>query len=385
MVISVENFYWTLFENLLKPAGLDCWYCYPFGTQDNLSVEEFKKIDRKQDYNHVFFHFDQEPLWSHTLGAYDLLGIAWSAKRLKILANSEHSLLKTQLCKSRGMLDWYFFYHGFAALHWFQDAQYVHLDHEIRNAFLSLNREHHRREYRIALLCRMIDQNILAQGSVSCHATQQDVVTALENPEARLSSSSRSLIQHMLPRLSDLPWKLDKMLVTGNLSARFGHQEYALWQQSLWHIVNETVFFDQKLHLTEKIFKPIVAQRPFVLAAAPGNLAYLRSYGFLTFDRWIDESYDMIQDPDLRQDAIVSEIARFAHMNVQQLRDVHQDMLPVLQHNKQHFFGHFRDIIVNELVDNFDHCLRRWNNGRVDDRDVPLHVDLQSVKKILRL
>ena len=68
---------------------------------------------------------------------------------------------------------------------------------------------------------------------------------------------------------------------------------------------------------------------------------------------------------------------------MQELRDIQQDMQSVLVHNKQHFFGAFRDIIVAELVDNFDHCVRRWNNGRVDDREVPLHRDLESVKQIL--
>jgi hypothetical protein len=36
-----------------------------------------------------------------------------------------------------------------------------------------------------------------------------------------------------------------------------------------------------------------------MLLAAPGNLAYLKSYGFKTFDSVIDESYDTIQDNDL--------------------------------------------------------------------------------------
>ena len=45
----------------------------------------------------------------------------------------------------------------------------------------------------------------------------------------------------------------------------------------LFHIVTETIFYDNKLHFTEKVFKPIVARRPFFLVGAPGNLAYLKS------------------------------------------------------------------------------------------------------------
>ena len=183
--------------------------------------------------------------------------------------------------------------------------------------------------------------------------------------------------------MASLPWRVDDVPINGDLSARFGHREYRLWQSSLWHVVNETVFYEPKLHLTEKIFKPIVAQRPFILVAAPGNLAYLRSYGFQTFERWIDESYDDLQDPDQRLDAIANEIERFAHMSLGELHDVHQDMMSVLDYNKKHFFGEFRKIIVGELVDNFDQCIRIWNNGRIDGRDVPLPADLKSVKKLL--
>ena len=40
-MISVDNFYWVLYENLLKPVGLDAWYFYPWGTQDRFSAYEF--------------------------------------------------------------------------------------------------------------------------------------------------------------------------------------------------------------------------------------------------------------------------------------------------------------------------------------------------------
>jgi hypothetical protein len=183
--------------------------------------------------------------------------------------------------------------------------------------------------------------------------------------------------------MKNFPWKLDEITVDGNLSAHFGHREYQLWQSSLLHVVNETVFYQPKLHLTEKIFKPIVAQRPFILVAAPGNLKYLKNYGFQTFGPWIDESYDDILDPDLRLDAVAKEIEKFARMSLPELRNIHQDMQAVLAFNKKHFFGEFRQIIVNELVDNFDQCIRIWNNGRVDGRELPLHPNLAQVKKVL--
>jgi len=385
-MISVENFYWVLYENLLRPLKLDAWYYYPFGTQDNLSQYEFEAFFGRCQFNHVLF-YDQEPLKNNNFDAdYDsVIGSNTSIlKYLKILANSERSRVKKQMCRDRNMLDWYYFYHGFAALNWYRDAQYVHQLHDIDNAFLSFNHNiAHDRSYRIALLARLIHRDIVHRGRISWHSGHNATMQEIENSHNFLSDQSRVLCHATLRDRLDLPWHLDNMVIDGHASAHFGHQEYKLWQRSLLHVVNETVFYQSKLHLTEKTFKPIVAQRPFVLAAAPGNLAYLRSYGFRTFAPWIDESYDDIQDPDERLDAVADEVAKFAAMSVPDLRRMYRDMQSVLDYNQRHFFGEFRDIIVNELVDNFDQCIRIWNNGRVDGRELPLHPDLDQVKRIL--
>ncbi len=371
-----------MWQHLLRPAELDCWYYHPWGTRDNLAKLEFTKLDSKRSLSHAFFHFDQEPIWSKELGLYDNEQAAYNEKQVKILANSELSDIKKSICKSRGFLDWYFFYHGFAALDWFRDARYVTQDHAIENAFLSLNHNVQHRSYRLALLARLLRYKVAGKGSISFHAMPEQIHQILRDPYTQLSDTSRHLIQDQIQGMADLPWKLDEVPVDGNLSARFGYHEHRLWQQSLWHVVNETVFYEPKLHLTEKIFKPMVAQRPFILVASPGNLAYIRNYGFKTFGTWIDESYDHIMDPDQRLDAIAREINRLGNISVSGLRRMYQDMLPVLEHNKQHFFGPFREIIVEELVENFCQCIRIWNNGLMNGRDRQIP-DGHEVKKIL--
>ena len=383
---SVENFYWILYQNLLKPVGLDCWYYYPWGTKDNLSrAGEFKKFYRRSHGNHVLFHFDQEPLWNKHLGnLYDQELGAWNVKMVRVLANSEHSVFKKQILSDREMLDWYFFYHGFAALDWYQDAKYTNHDFEIQYPFVSFNHViAEQRSYRLDLISRLIDHGVANLGQISLHTSHRHIRHELDQEDSMLATVSKQRIQKNLMSLDDLPWTIDDVHIDGKLSARFGHQEYELWQRCFLHVVNETVFYQSKLHLTEKIFKPIVAKRPFVLVAAPGNLAYLRSYGFRTFTDWIDESYDAIVDPDLRLEAITKEIIKLSQFTIRQLRELHQDMQAILDFNKQHFFNNFRHIIVNELVDNFDTCVRVWNNGRVDGREIPAHPDLKSVRNLL--
>lgn len=383
-MISIENLYWVLYENLLKPTKIDCWYYYPFGSKKNLSLYEFQLPEPRCEH-HVLFHYDQEPIWDKDFGeSYNKRPLVHSSKIVKILANSEKSTFKKQICQEHGMLDWYFFYHGFASLDWFRDSQFIVEQTDILDVFLSFNhlvKTH--RSYRINQLARLIEAGILNRGTVSFHGTHEDCFGEVSDTNTQLSIASQNLIKKHINSNIQLPIKPDKDIIDGSASAHFGHREYKLWQNSFVHLVNETVFYEPKLHLTEKTFKPIVALRPFILVASPGNLAYLKSYGFKTFSDWWEEGYDDIQDHDSRLNAIIQIVTNLCNRPFKEIQEMLRDMQTVLQHNKKHFFGDFRKIIVNELVDNFESCIQIWNNGRVDGRNLPLHLNVESIKNTL--
>jgi hypothetical protein len=124
--------------------------------------------------------------------------------------------------------------------------------------------------------------------------------------------------------------------------------------------------------------------RPFILVSAMGNLAYLKAYGFKTFDQWIDETYDLEPDPDLRLNLIVKEIKKLCNMSQQELDNMYIEMQPVLEYNHDHFFNKFKNIIVNEMIDNFESCTKRYNLSLNERFRLPTElVDFESVKKIL--
>lgn len=386
-MVSVENFYWILYENLLRPCDIDCVYFYPFGTTNNASRHEYSgKIKQKYDRFSVFY--DQEPLYDTLLYENNKfiaeIDCFSSFKSLKILANSEISKIKKEFCKSQGVLDWYYFYHGFAALDWFRCGKFLGDQHEVQNNFLFLNNlTQNKRSYRMALLARLVALDIHHRGRISFLASKNDCINEVNNVYTNLSDVDKKLItQHLINSKIDLPLVIDCATRNPSMSANFGHHEYKLWQSSLIHVVTETLFYDQKLHLTEKIFKPIVAERPFILVSTPGNLSYLKKYGFETFGRWIDESYDCVENSNERLDLIAKEIEKWSKKSISEIKDIHREMKEVLEFNKNHFFHGFKKIIVDELVNNFETCINLWNNSRVNYTCKP-HPDLESVKKIL--
>jgi len=142
---------------------------------------------------------------------------------------------------------------------------------------------------------------------------------------------------------------------------------------SFLHVVTETMFWDERTHLTEKIFKPIVAKQPFVLVGCANNLDYFRSYGFRTFGRWWDESYDAITDPVQRLEAVSNIIKSICKKSLGELEDMLQDMTEVLEHNYNLFYStDFLDKAWAELASNFEKVNDKLIDWTKPDIGVPL-------------
>jgi hypothetical protein len=123
-------------------------------------------------------------------------------------------------------------------------------------------------------------------------------------------------------------------------------------------IVLETLFDDTRWHLTEKSLRPIACGKSFILAATPGSLQYLRSYGFETFSGLIDESYDLIVEPHLRLQAIVKEMQRISQLSTTEKYKLYTDLDVICQRNKQHFFNGFVDQVIEEYKNNLDTAMK---------------------------
>jgi hypothetical protein len=70
-----------------------------------------------------------------------------------------------------------------------------------------------------------------------------------------------------------------------------------LYYNSLIEIVNETVFFNRVIAISEKTLNSIYGYNLPIILAAPGTIEHLRQFGFDMFDDVIDHSYDAIINP----------------------------------------------------------------------------------------
>jgi hypothetical protein len=119
---------------------------------------------------------------------------------------------------------------------------------------------------------------------------------------------------------------------------------------SIIYVPTETVYFGRRQHLTEKTFKAIALEMPFVLVAPQHSLEYLRSYGFRTFAPYIDETYDTIADPVKRIEAVTAVLLEIQARSAAAKNALWQELVPIAEYNRNHFYrGGFRDRLEQEL------------------------------------
>lgn len=371
-MFSVDNLYDILYQNLLLPLDIDSYRITDIqdntfsvvsnyeSLAKNMSIEPYDKL-------HLFF-WDQEP-FNHQL--FEQALIRQSKPHLRYLKTN--ALAYSDICQAAvdyaPRYQWYYFFHGLAALDWYRTIFYhVKLKNtKFDKVFITLNRlVTQDRSYRLWLVSRLLEQGLDQHGLISC--TLQDRYGGTWRDEifdtkSRLSVAQRKLVYQEFSQL-DNNLNLDYTDTPGRASAEMAVAQFELFQRAFVHIVTETAFYDTKLHLTEKIFRPIVLFRPFVLVGSAGNLAYLRSYGFRTFDQWWDESYDQETNNERRLAMTTAIVEDLCTRSQAELEDMHADMQAVLEHNQQHFYGEFRQIVVNEMLDNFQHMVQRFNQDQ---------------------
>ena len=104
--------------------------------------------------------------------------------------------------------------------------------------------------------------------------------------------------------------------------------------------------FGNNLFLTEKIWRPMVSRRPFVLMSNRNTLDALKRLGFKTFELWWNEEYDDYEC-DQRISHMIKVIDDIANMNAHK---VLLDMQPILEHN----YNRVKTLTYQQIQDEFD-------------------------------
>jgi hypothetical protein len=89
---------------------------------------------------------------------------------------------------------------------------------------------------------------------------------------------------------------------------------------------------------------------PFIVVSTAGSLAYLRSYGFRTFDHIWDETYDTVLDDSARYAAVARTLKDIDELPTKCKQRLLREAQDTCEHNYNHFYsGGFEQRLWAEL------------------------------------
>jgi len=227
--------------------------------------------------------------------------------------------------------------------HIIEFSGYRHIDYEkewklakkdinkkIKKHFLCYNRGMHH-PHRLLLLSLLENENLIGNGLVSYPEFSKEHFNFKMNEHFNIGETTRNKLLECAERLRlRAPSIID---VDEWKTNHFDTSPAWPYEQTLFSIVSESQFVEETLFLSEKIWKSIANNHPFVLVGSYHTLKYLREEGFKTFNPYIDESYDDEIHPYKRIIKIVKEVKRLCSLNEGERNKFLLDVSDIIQHN----------------------------------------------------
>jgi len=359
VTINFNNWYRLIFDKFFHQLDFDMHY-----VNDILVDPPYYQLTNTgttvSDPKHSIWFFDQEPLHTEAIMHVESAEKWYFNPGTKLFVTSEISTTVDRYTQGMNATSIYYFFHAIAANEWYRQYRWSrpkYYGH--KHLFISYNNlVNPFRAYRVEVLCTLYDNDVISQGLISYRVP--DAKGEVDRAVSRnpwFTEESKAIYNKHKDKLNT-PLIIDTENVEGFLSATIDMENC---RNSFVHVITETEFFKEKLHLTEKVFKPIVAGQPFLLLAGVGNLEYLRSYGFKTFGDYWDESYDQITDPGKRVEAVVAILEKLAGMSYAEQVAMRKDMQHIIEYNFDHLFTTLRPIVVDELITNIKSALEKNN------------------------
>ena len=123
---------------------------------------------------------------------------------------------------------------------------------------------------------------------------------------------------------------------------------YDILLDSWVSVISEASASSDQCFCSEKIFKPIIQEHPFLVWGDRHTMAKMRELGYQTFDNWWSEAYD-VQDMRKRLDYLITTMVELCAKTSDQWFEIYSDMTPVLKHNSQLIKTKSADDVRDEL------------------------------------
>lgn len=228
------------------------------------------------------------------------------------------------------------------------NAIQINSDAKKDRKFLSLNRQP--KLHRTMMVSLLAHYNLLEHGYVSLglypdsmeeYISDLTKIPKYRNLHPEIIDGFEKIRPHLPLKIDDANLQMNQFTVD-SLPGMF-------YEKTYFSVVSSTFALRTQepcVGFTEKEIKPMLYKQPFMIHGLPGALKQLKRMGFLSFDRWFDESYDEELNDFSRMHKLVLEIKRLSMIPNAQWDIMLEEMKPILLHNynilvkynKEHIF-----------------------------------------------
>jgi len=141
--------------------------------------------------------------------------------------------------------------------------------------------------------------------------------------------------------VSKMPIEFDTQKIDdkGSFESGRAYKKENGWLDSYIYVCTETEFEDNNIFLSEKSFHGVITLQPFILFAPCGHLGYMKKLGFKTFDEFIDEKYDDIEDDKERFIFLCDELNRIHNLSLDTIHEWYLSIKDKLIFNRNHLLS----------------------------------------------
>lgn len=180
------------------------------------------------------------------------------------------------------------------------------------------------REHRIWFYTLLVNQNMIDDGLISMNFFNSHIRTL---GSTKMFKNFSDVSSNTTPKVL---YNTPNEIFDPSFYVRRIHHKVTL--DTWFSIISEARFEDEEgtIFLSEKIFKPIACHHPFVVLGNKNSLSELKKMGYMTFENFIDESYD--NDSNLkRMESLIKSINGVK--KIENKLSWFADMEKVLKHN----------------------------------------------------
>jgi hypothetical protein len=256
-------------------------------------------------------------------------------KRFKILYWPSYLITHTWM----GIQNSFILHHDLK--HKYNTPQHISIDKKFDYLYINLNNKS--RYHRCLMMEKLCENNLMSYGLNSWNKLSNEYYGAISDLYITYGSFNFKCWEERVINIDN--YGIDKTIVDE-------YTKELIQPNALFALVTET--YHRTNFITEKTFRPILLEQPFIVLGGKNQNYELLNLGFELYDEVFDYSFDLEDSLEKRVDGVINNLLRLKN---QDYYEIYETLLPKIKRNKKRMVELYYNDTFNPYLKFFDF----WN------------------------